>query len=278
MARPLRIEFPNACYFVTSRGNAGQRIFLNSDDGKLWLSAFESVCFRFGWICHAYCLMANHYHIVIETPEPNLSAGMRQLNGVYTQSFNRKNNRSGHLFMGRFNSVVFQKEKYLKPLIRDALTNPVRKGFVKNPIQWKWSSCRISAGNETSPFMDSEATSRIFGGFAGFETFISEQPESGVWDDLRHQIYLGDSEFIKSASGFASGSSKEIPFRQKAGTGSMASFTEGIADRKEAIFKAYQSGAFTMKEISDHFGIHYSTVSRVVSKYEREVRRFQKTG
>ncbi len=279
MARPLRIEFPDACYFVTSQGNAGQRIFLGSDDGKLWIRTFESVCSRFGWICHAYCLMDNHYHIVIETPEPNLSAGMRQLNGVYTQSFNRKNNLSGHLFMGRFHSVIFQKEKYLKPLIRHTLRNPVRRGFISFPAQWKWSSCRASSGKETRSFIDADRISEIFGSVADFENFISSEPDGDVRDDIRHQIYLGDDRFIESVGSFVSGYSKEVPLGQRAGLKSVSRFVEGISDRNEAICKAYKSGAFTMKEISDHFGVHYSTVSRIVNEYEKNsVPEFQKTG
>ncbi len=279
MARPLRIEFPNACYFVTSKGNAGQPIFLDSDDGKLWIRTFESVCLRFGWLCYAYCLMGNHYHIVFETPKPNLSEGMRQLNGVYTQSFNRKNNRSGHLFMGRFHSVVFQKEKYLKPLVRYALSNPVRKGLIKTPIQWKWSSYRASSGREDCSFMDSSALAGIFGGVSGFEDFISSELQDDVWKDLKHQIYLGDNSFRENAGRFATGGhSKEIPIIQRAGLRSIARLVDGIANRNEAIFKAYKSGAFSMKEISDHFKIHYSTVSRIVREHENSFVKFRQTG
>lgn len=278
MARPLRIEFPDACYFLTSRGNSGQPVFLNSDDGKLWIDIFESVCRRFQWICHAYCLMGNHYHLVIETPKPNLSAGMRQLNGVYTQSFNRKNNRSGHLFMGRFHSVVFQKDKYLKPLVAYALRNPVRKGFIKNPMQWKWSSCRASAGKEVCPFVDTGTVAENFGDCAAFESFVSEEPQSDVWSGLRHQVYLGDDGFVEKAGSFVSGVSKEIPLRQLSSLKNIAHFEEGVSDRNEAVFRAYSSGAFTMKEISEHFSIHYSTVSRIVSEHENAARNFRKTG
>lgn len=96
MTRPLRLEFPDAIYHVTSRGNAQNAVFLDDEDRKLFFYLGEVVV-RFGWLCHAYCLMDNHYHLLIETPEGNLSLGMRQLNGVYTQRFNRRHGRVGHL-------------------------------------------------------------------------------------------------------------------------------------------------------------------------------------
>ena len=90
MARPLRLEFPGAVYHLTSRGNARQKVFFTDADRELFLSTLSGVVRRYHWICHAYCLMANHYHLLIETPKANLSIGMRQLNGIYTQSFNRR--------------------------------------------------------------------------------------------------------------------------------------------------------------------------------------------
>ncbi|QMU56569.1 MAG: addiction module toxin RelE [Candidatus Mycalebacterium zealandia] len=279
MARPLRVEYQNAYYFVTSKGNASQRVFISSDDGKLWMNTFESVCSRFGWICHAYCLMGNHYHIVVETPKANLSAGMRQLNGVYTQAFNRKHNRSGHLFTGRFNSVIFQKEKYLKRVIRHTLSNPVRKGLITSPVQWKWSSCRASSGKESVSFINPLAISSIFGGGTEFEKFISTPEQNSIRSEIKNQIYLGDRDFIERSSKFASVKhSKEIPAEQRMTLKSVKRFVSGITDRNEAVFAAYRSGEFSMKEISDHFGIHYSTVSRIVSEHENSFSEFRKTG
>ena len=101
MARPLRIEYPGAVYHVTARGNARQPIFRDAQDRRLFLSTLDHVSARYGWPCHAYWLMTNHYHLLIETTRPTLSRGMRQLNGVYTQAFNRRHRRVGHLFQGR---------------------------------------------------------------------------------------------------------------------------------------------------------------------------------
>ena len=100
MARPLRIEFPGAVYHVTSRGNAKQAIFIDDEDGGRFIKVLSIVAERFNWLCHAYCLMENHYRLLIETANANLSKGMRELNGVYTQGFNQRYRRVGHLFHG----------------------------------------------------------------------------------------------------------------------------------------------------------------------------------
>jgi putative transposase len=118
MTRPLRIEFPGAIYHVTSRGNARRKIFLDDADRDAFLSTLAWVVERFGWICHAYCLMGNHFHLLLETPTPNLSCGMRQLNGVYTQGFNRCHRRAGHLFQGRFKAILVERDSYLLELAR----------------------------------------------------------------------------------------------------------------------------------------------------------------
>lgn len=133
MARPLRLEFPGAVYHVTSRGNSKQDIFLDAKDRKLFLEVLSSVVARFKWLCHAYCLLGNHYHLIVETLEGNLSRGMRQLNGVYTQVFNRRHKKVGHLFQGRYKAILVEKETHLLALCRNVVLNPVRAGWVKRP-------------------------------------------------------------------------------------------------------------------------------------------------
>src|SRR5437899_12157549 len=113
MARPLRIEYDGALYHVTSRGNERKAIFKDDSDRELFLNTLFQVNDRFHWICHAYCLMDNHYHLVIETPDGNLSRGMRQLNGVYTQAFNRRHRSVGHLFQRRVTRMLVQRESHL---------------------------------------------------------------------------------------------------------------------------------------------------------------------
>jgi REP element-mobilizing transposase RayT len=118
MNRPLRIEFSGALYHVTSRGDRREDIYLDDDDRLNWLEVLGIVCKHFSWVVHAYCLMSNHYHLVVETPDGNLSVGMRHLNGLCTQNFNRLHGVVGHLFQGRFKAVLVQKEAHLLELAR----------------------------------------------------------------------------------------------------------------------------------------------------------------
>lgn len=137
MARPLRAEYPGAIYHITSRGNARQPIFEDDEDRKAFQVLLESLVSRYNWLCHAYCLMDNHYHLLVETPDGNLSEGMRQLNGIYTQSFNGRHGRVGHVFQGRFKAILVGRENYLLELCRYVVLNPIRAGIVRSPGRYK---------------------------------------------------------------------------------------------------------------------------------------------
>src|SRR3972149_1775966 len=127
MARPLRIEYQNAVHHVTSRGNTRNKIFLGDQDRENFLFVLDAVVKRHNWLCHAYCLMDNHYHLMIETPDANLSRGMRQLNGVYTQKYNWWHSKTGHLFQGRYKSILVDKENYLLELGGETAENPAQR-------------------------------------------------------------------------------------------------------------------------------------------------------
>ena len=126
MSRPLRIQYAGAVYHVTSRGNEKKPVFKDDEDRRTFLNTLQHVNKRYNWICHAYCLMANHFHLLIETPDGNLSPGMRQLNGVYTQLFNKRHGRTGHLFQGRYSAILIQKDSHLLEVCRYVVLNPVR--------------------------------------------------------------------------------------------------------------------------------------------------------
>ena len=151
MARPLRLELAGALYHVTSRGDGREDIYLSDDDRQAWLETLAQVCGRFNWVCHAYCQMSNHYHLVIETPDANLSKGMRQLNGVYTQRFNRSHQRVGHVFQGRFKAILVEKDSYLLELARYVVLNPLRARMIRQLDQWPWSSYPATCGRVAKP-------------------------------------------------------------------------------------------------------------------------------
>lgn len=151
MPRPLRIEFPGAIYHVTSRGDRQQSIFHCDGDRRAWLEIFNDVCTNFNWTVHAFCLMGNHFHLMIETPGANLASGMRQLNGRYTQCFNRRHETVGHLFQGRYHAVLVQRQTYLLELMRYIVLNPVRAGMVATAGGWPWSSYAMTCGLAATP-------------------------------------------------------------------------------------------------------------------------------
>jgi putative transposase len=162
--RSLRKLEPGGIYHVTARGNRKQRIFLADEDRELFLKLLARITIPLRWFFHAYCLMENHYHLVIETPEANLSAGVQRLNGRYAQAFNSRYALSGHLFQGRFHSVPVKSDGHLLELARYLALNPVRAGLCARPEDWPWSSCRAVLGMVSPPtFLRIERVLDCFG-------------------------------------------------------------------------------------------------------------------
>jgi REP element-mobilizing transposase RayT len=269
----LRIEFAGAHYHVTSRGDRQEAIYEDDDDRKCFLDVLGEVIERYNWVCHAYCLMTNHYHLVIETPEANLSKGMRQLNGVYTQASNRRHGRVGHLFQGRFKAILVDKDAYLLELCRYVVLNPVRAGIVSQPDEWKWSSYRAAMGLcPAPPWLAVDYVLRNFGSDRrsareNYRQFVLAGVGERIWDGLRQQIYLGDEAFVKTMQRAASiqGDELSIPRGQRRSPApSLAEIAANAGDRNAAIVAAYATGAYSYKAIAEYFGIHLATVGRVV--------------
>jgi REP-associated tyrosine transposase len=140
MPRPKRSFSPEAIYHVIARGNRRQPIFLGDPDCRLFLEIVRRVVVERQWTVHSYCLMPNHYHMVLETPAGDLSAGMRELNGAYAQWFNRLHGFAGHVFQGRFKAILVASDWHLLELARYLATNPSRAGLCDSPALWQWSS------------------------------------------------------------------------------------------------------------------------------------------
>ena len=151
MARPLRIAFPGAFYHITSRGNERKAVFKSKRDREKFFEYLETATERYHAVIHAYCLMDNHYHLLIETPSANLPQIMRHINGAYTTYFNVKRARSGHLFQGRYKAILVEKDEYAKELSRYIHLNPVRAKMVKSPEAYAWSSYNFYIGKKKPP-------------------------------------------------------------------------------------------------------------------------------
>lgn len=275
MARPLRLEFPGAVYHVTSRGNARQNIVQDNCDRSQFLTLLAHVLDRYGWLCHAYCLMDNHYHLLIETPKPNLSLGMRQLNGRYTQIYNRRHTRVGHLFQGRFTAILVEKEVHLLELCRYVVLNPVGAKLVPHPRDWAWSSYQATVGEMKSP--DWLTTDWILGQFgvrAGparerYRTFVTERHDKlRPWDQLTGQIYMGSTDFV--AKHQPNRVIRDIPRRQtQAHRPSLHELFRQKEKTAQLIHTAYRQYGYRLAEIADHLGVHAVTVSRRLKKAEK---------
>ena len=280
MARPLRLEFPGALFHVTARGNERRSIFLGNvdDDRTVFLDVLTLTCERFNWICHAYCLMTNHYHLVVETPDANLSKGMRQLNGVYSQHVNRVHGRIGHLFQGRFKAILVERDSHLLELARYVVLNPVRAGIVKTPGEWAWSSYRATAGETpTPPFLTTDWLLQAFAdtgsaAVAEYRRFVAEGVGgASPWRELKGQIYLGSEQFVERMQALIDAKQplQEIPKHQRrAPEKPLAYYASRYADRDRALAEAYRSGAYSMQIIGEHFGVSRMTVSRAVKNSE----------
>ena len=281
MARPLRIEFPGALYHVTSRGNARQKVFRDDEDRETFLATLAAVVERFGWHCHAYCLMDNHFHLLLETPEPNLSRGMRQLNGVYTQRFNRRHRKVGHLFQGRFKAIVVDKDAYLLELARYIVLNPVRARRVKAPERYPWSSYRAMLG--LAPVPAALMTDWVLEQFAATRAVARRRYRDFVcagiggaspWAQLQGQVLLGGKAFVEKMAPQlkASAAVKEIPKQQRLvhrpSLDVLLAGSQSKAARNKAMVRAYLKHGYTLAEIGRVADLHYATVSRIIKAYE----------
>lgn len=279
MTRPLRIEFPGALYHLTARGNGGTPIFLDDVDREVFLSVLGDLVERYNWICHAYCLMDDHYHLLIETPDGNLSEGMRQLNGIYTQKLNRRHGRFGHVFQGRYKSILLEKDSYLLEVCRYIVLNPVRAGIVKHPKDYPWTSFAFTAGRNKGPdFLSTDWVLAQFGdnlkvARKRYRQFVLEGVGGeSPWKRLVGQCLLGDGQFLEKVSPYLKEKApySEIPraqrFADRPPLESLLPRVRSRSKRDRAIAWAHLHHGYSQQQIAAHVGLHYSTVSRIVQR------------
>jgi REP element-mobilizing transposase RayT len=263
------VVFPGALYHLISRGNNRARVFRADADYEAFLGVLEQVIDRFGWVCHSYCLMGNHYHLLVDTPQPNLPLGMRQLNGVFAQQYNRRRGRVGHVFQARYKSVLVEREPYLLNVVRYIAWNPVRARLCRAPAEWRWSSYPALLGLVPAPaFLATDWVLAQFGGDRRdarerLREFVEgERPRparAARWrlrydrGHLRERV--GDGDRIE-----------EVPRRQWQPIPPTLDEVFELNVRPVAV--AYRQYGYALREIAEHLGCHYSTVSRRLRREE----------
>ncbi len=219
--------------------------------------------------------MANHYHLVIETPDGNLARGMRQLNGVYTQYSNRRHQQTGHVFQGRYKAILVDGDSYLLELSRYVVLNPVRAGEVEAAGDWPWSSYGAMVKvSERPPWL---AVDGLLAQFAErratavrrYRRFVAAGVGAeSIWHDVNRQIFLGDDEFVtRMQEKLVQGQSADVNIsaaQRRAPALPLASFAARFGDRDRAIIAAYETGQYSYQDIASYYGLHFTTVGRIV--------------
>ncbi len=277
MSRPPRIDYPGALHHLTARGNARADIVSDDDDRTRFVQVLDEVVGHFGWRCHAWCLMDNHYHLLVETPEANLARGMRRLNGVYTQRHNRAHARSGHVFQGRYKSILVEREAHLLELSRYIVANPVRAGLTSRARDWRWNSYRATAGLAAArSFEHLDAVLAPFGArredaFPAYRRFVAQGRRARrPWDDLvgGGQV-LGGPAFLARLDEHVSGTTPPPPGGGGyAAPPSLDQLRRRHGDRGEWMARAHREHGYTMRAIATAAGLHFSSVSKIIRAWD----------
>jgi putative transposase len=281
MARPLRIEYPGAFYHVTSRGNEQKDIFKSRRDREQFLSYLKSSTERYGAVIHAYCLMSNHYHLLLETPEGNLSQIMRHINGAYTTYFNVKRKRAGHLFQGRFKAILVEADEYATELSRYIHLNPVKAGIVTKPEEYEWSSYRYYIGQAKAPtWLRTSFVLAYYGGMAGvdkYREFVNEVREQDGESPLKGAIaatILGSSEFVKRITQShldEMQADRNIPAFRKLTRPTLDEIERTVGklisedktlSRKVSVFFCHRYSGARLREVGERFGMSDAAITQ----------------
>ena len=276
MSRPLRIQAPGLTYHITARGNGQMKIFLDYIDRCRFLAILAHIIQHFRLLCHAYCLMGNHYHLAATTTEANLSRAIKQLNGDYAQWWNRRHRRVGHMVQGRFGSQIVQDHTYLRDVCRYIVLNPVRARMVPTPAKWRWSSYLATAGLIRAPsFLQCDVLLDLLS--AGDPADRAKRYREFVLDRdarflrLPEDAILGDEAFVARFKALRARVSREIPRAQGRPTLD-AIFRAAITRpaRNAAVVVAFRE-RYVLAEIARYLDVHPSTISKIVSAH-RSVR------
>lgn len=293
MARPLRIEYPGAFYHITSRGNERKDIFRDNKDRERFLGYLETSVARYKAVIHVYCLMNNHYHLLMSTPEGNLSQIIRHINGGYTTYFNKRHKRAGHLFQGRYKAILVDADAYAGELSRYIHLNPVRAGIARKPDQYIWSSYSAYSGKTSAPrWLTTDWLLQYFGTktadaqktYCFFTEVAIGQSEEDPLKDATSILILGKSDFVDEIREKYLGGRKrgrDIPALKeltKVSLGTIIEETEKEFSGKPALAKraalylSHRYSGRSLREIGERFGIGESAVSQASRRFEADMK------
>ena len=300
MARALRIQFPGAFYHVTSRGNERQPVFKSPRDRKKFLSYLESATERYGAVVHVYCLLDNHYHLLLETPLGNLSKIMQHINGAYTTYFNIKRERSGHLFQGRYKAILVEADAYAKELSRCIHLNPVRASMVKTPEEYKWSSCRYYTVERKAPswlqrgFILSYFHTKPAAAMKIYRNFVQrllEKEYKSPLAKLSHSVILGSTEFVDEITDRilrGKPANRELPALRETISRPGLDYIEQVADatlqqderlaRQVKLYLCHRYSGKRLREIGKRFGVSESGVTQASRRVRIKMNRDKRLG
>jgi putative transposase len=273
MSRSLRILEAGGLYHVHARGNEKMPIYRDDVDRRRFMTILDIATERYRVECHAYCLMTNHYHLVLRTLDPNLSAAMQYLNGVYAQSWNKRHARVGHVFQGRFKGQLMQRDGYFLEACRYVVLNPVRAGLVKNPEDWMWSSYASTAG--LVPRLKLLTTALILGPqpaseWKAYRAFVAAGlPENDFTRAIRSDApVIGSDAFLAAYRDLIEqADSTEVVRRVRTiGRPPLAELFNHVHDRgtrNVRIREARERYLYRLSEIASHLSLHYASVSRI---------------
>jgi putative transposase len=273
VVRPLRILISDGVYHVTARGIERRAIYADDQDRFAFLAVLEKTVDRFAWQCLAYCLMPNHFHLLVETPEPNLARGMQQLNGRYAQGFNKRHGRDGALFGGRYKAKLIQRDAHLLAVFRYIALNPVGAGLCESPSQWYWSAHRAIAGEASSSFLAVGKARSWFASLVGgdgataYRDFVANANDD---EDGDERVAIGDADYLRAV---LPATSPGPEFRKRDWGAGRPTLATLLADGPDpvSIARAYRLHGYTLSDIAALLGCHVSTVSRRIKAHERDM-------
>lgn len=269
MARPLRIAVADGTYHVTARGNERRAIVTDNADRRTFFRVLHRTIDRFDWRCLSYCLLDNHFHLLIRTPEPNLPRGMQQLKGSFAQAFNRRHARVGHLFAGRYGAQLVQRDAHLLAAFRYIALNPVVAGLCDRPEAWRWSAHAALLGEaDAPPFLAVGEALTLFGGVAAHDAYGRFVASDDVTCEIPGSAAAGDRSFLRAVLPERR-PDPEIPLREWGAGRPPLDEILASGDRDAAIARAYRDHGYPMSAIARHVGCHVSTVSRSLRAGER---------